>query len=48
MMQRVPFIVRGEKMFDCYSGNDSDDQVLHEMEALQDEIGNIHNQLMML
>ena len=41
-------MVKSEEMFSSSPTNGSQDQVLHEMEALQDEIGDIHKQLMML
>ena len=44
----MPTVIESEQMCDCPSEDEQNDQVLHEMEALQDEIGDIHNQLMTL
>ena len=48
VFQMVPSIIKRKEVSDNCSERESDDQVLHEMQALQDEIGEMHNQLMML
>ena len=46
--QRVPSVIESEQMGNGPSEDGQNDQVLHEMEALQDEMGDIHDQLMTL
>ena len=46
--QKVPPAMESERMFSDTSDEENNDQVLREMEALQEEMDDIHNQLMVL